>query len=112
MSEFKCRCSYPDCQVTYLSSDLVKSLQDLRYRVGPLTVLSGYRCQLHNRDAGGSDNSFHKLGLAADLAAKKIAPLELRKEAEQVPMFANGGIGTYKTFIHVDVRPFKARWSG
>lgn len=112
VSEFKCHCNEPSCVVTYLSTELVEALQALRYRVGSLKVLSGYRCPLHNHDIGGEEHSFHKLGLAADVAHKKLTRYELRDEAKRIAQLANGGIGCYKWGCHFDVRGFAARWDG
>jgi hypothetical protein len=42
-------------------------LQPIRDHFGiPITILSGYRNQKLNSKVGGSDNSRHRLGLAAD----------------------------------------------
>lgn len=73
----------------------------------PITINSGYRCEIHNKNVGGAKNSLHLKGKAVDIRAKNQK--ELIRIVEKV--FTNGGIGYYKSFIHVDVGP-KRRWNG
>ena len=46
---------------------LAQKLQILRDTVGPITINSGYRGLNHNASVGGSANSYHKTGDAADI---------------------------------------------
>jgi uncharacterized protein YcbK (DUF882 family) len=46
---------------------LIESLQTLRYIVGPVAVTSGYRTEKFNKSVGGYINSYHLVGLAADI---------------------------------------------
>jgi len=50
---------------------LARTLEDVRMLVGgtPLSISSGYRCQELNEAIGGSKNSAHMQGLAADFTA-------------------------------------------
>jgi uncharacterized protein YcbK (DUF882 family) len=91
---------------------LCEHLENLRARVGtPLVILSGYRCPAHNQAVGGASLSQHVQGLAADVASKAKTPAAIAKAAEAIPQFKAGGIGTYKTWVHVDVRRNgPARW--
>lgn len=46
-------------------------LEPARQRLGkPITVNSGYRCQVHNKTVGGVANSQHMRGEAADLCCE------------------------------------------
>lgn len=92
--------------------ELVKALQHLRDLAGvPLKVNSGFRCITHNREIGGAESSYHTLGMAADIAIpRRMSAVAFAELAEQVPQFRDGGIGRYLNWIHVDVRPQKARW--
>lgn len=92
--------------------DLIKALQTLRDLAGvPLKISSGFRCIKHNHEVKGSKNSFHTLGMAADIKVPYgMTPVGLSLLAEEIPAFREGGIGLYATWIHVDVRPYKARW--
>ena len=83
---------------------LLKKLDQLRDYVGyPIYVSSGYRCEVHNRNEGGVDNSQHLLGNAADIYCNYILAEELADYAEQ---FGFDGIGLYVEdgFVHVDCR--------
>ena len=51
-------------------------LEPLRTISGPLRITSWYRSPLVNRWAGGVDNSLHLEGLAADVKAMRVAPVE------------------------------------
>ncbi|RKY04192.1 peptidase M15 [Candidatus Poribacteria bacterium] len=105
-SEFVCPC----CGELVIDMELIDQLERLRFLVGrPIKVLSGYRCQRHNREVGGAPNSQHLLGRAADIRVEGMDSLRLFLEAVRCEF---GGIGIYPDFIHVDVRrePFRALW--
>lgn len=66
-SEFKCPCGKCNGYGEGVASSLVKTLQDLRNKHGKsITITSGYRCSAHNKKIGGTTNSKHTQGLAAD----------------------------------------------
>lgn len=89
---------------------LVAKLQTLRTRLGrPITINSAYRNPTHNKKVGGASNSQHLYGKAADIVVKGLTPQQVAAEAEKVGF---GGIGIYKTFVHLDTRPGKTRWNG
>jgi len=76
----------------------------------PVSITSGYRCFEYNQKVRGVANSYHCIGLAADIKAKDINLIELLGYAEEIDF---AGIGFYekKNFLHLDVRPTKrARW--
>lgn len=113
LSEMDCKCSYPECQETYVSNSLIKAFEELRLVMGPLIVLSGYRCEPHNVDVLGKPDSLHKIGCAIDLTSKNKTPYELLAAAENVAAFCESGLGLYGWGIHADVGRIKpARWSG
>lgn len=75
----------------------------------PIIVNSGYRSPAHNMKVGGVPNSYHVLGMAADIRPKNLDDLpRLQRLADSINF--NGGVGFYDTFVHVDVRPMRARW--
>jgi len=104
--EFSCPC----CNFDTVDAELVNVLQDLRdHYNSPVTVLSGCRCLLHNDAVGGSDDSQHLRAKAGDIKMKGVSPIAIytclkRKYPTKY------GIGLYSSWVHVDVRPEKARW--
>ena len=87
-------------------------LNAIRSRYGrPIVVTSGYRSPEHNKAVGGVANSQHVLGTAADIKPldENMSDLpELQAICDE--MNANGGVGFYNSFVHVDVRGERARW--
>jgi uncharacterized protein YcbK (DUF882 family) len=112
--EFDCK-GNGCCDKTQIPNQLlIDGIQQLRDMCGrPLHINSGIRCAKHNKAVGGSENSFHVSGDAADVSVPKdLSPDQFASMAKKIPQFKNGGIGIYKSWIHVDVRGFKARWRG
>lgn len=110
--EFACKCG---CGFDTIDTSLLTVVQNIRtYFDAPVTILSGARCYEHNRAVGGSRNSQHLFGRAADVVVKGVDPLEVRNYVEQ-QLDGEGGIGYYpeKGFVHVDTRTKGgARWTG
>ena len=114
-SEFACHCG---CGFDTPDPVLIEALEALRGLLGgvPIHVSSGCRCEARNAKVGGaprtdeSPGSQHMYGKAADIAVDGVKADDVAKMAEQVKEFADGGIGRYATFTHVDVRGKKARW--
>ena len=103
-SEFSCPC----CGTDTIDAELIRILQDVRDKFGPIKINSGVRCVEHNKSVGGSENSQHLKGRAAD-----IVPLE--SDLETVFRFIdenhnNTGLSLYSSFIHVDSRGRRVRW--
>ena len=88
---------------------LAERLQLIRDALGvPLTISSGYRCSELNKAVGGSKNSQHQLGLAADIHAKGYTAQELFKFIsgshfgfDQLILERVGG----KEWVHISVQP-------
>lgn len=107
LHEFECR----HCGAVMVDPELVRRLQLARDRIGrPLVVTSGYRCPEHNRAVGGAANSQHLLGNAADIVCQDLTVRQLYDTLE--PLFPEGGMGLYSSFVHVDTRGTRARWTG
>ena len=83
--EFKCRCAHSECTTTTIYIPTARSFQQLRDHLQiPLRITSGFRCQKHNKSVGGSDNSYHKLGTAVDIAVPESMYIEdFKAEAEK-----------------------------
>ncbi len=112
--EFACPC----CNVVKVDELLLEGLESLHTLLDvSIHILSGYRCESHNRYIGGEENSQHCLGKAADIRVLSSVPLQfIYKTAHDLQRF--GGIGIYpagagqlRGFLHVDVRKNSARWS-
>lgn len=109
VQEFKC---YDGSRTVFVSPRLVKLLDRLRCGMRcAIYVNSGYRTPSHNKTVGGAANSMHMYGAAADIRPANGDLAKLHELAKEI-MANTGGIGVYKTFIHVDVRDKKARWNG
>lgn len=96
--EMRCR----HCGELVVSVRLMDALEALRGSVGrPLTVVSGYRCQEHNKAVGGAAKSLHLDGMAADIRA--VTPLARVELIHQAGQFGLNGVGVYRTFVHLDI---------
>lgn len=103
--EMQCKCG---CGKVIFDPDLIRKLDALREDLGrPIIINSGYRCEQHNQNVGGSPNSQHLYGKAADIRCTGITPEALARYAGK---YGFDGIGLYRWGIHVDVRGYKARW--
>ena len=105
--EFACKCG---CGFDTPVPELVEKLEKFREACGnkPMTVGSGCRCAKRNAVVGGTSNSQHVKGTAADVyLVPGLNADQMAKIAEQVGF---DGIGKYKWGVHVDVRGSKARW--
>lgn len=98
-----------------------------KHRVHPyndvaIRVTSWYRSPAHNAKVGGAQYSQHPQGRASDIQVfvtdqnnrvHFLKPRYVARLAEKyVRRFANGGIGVYATFTHLDHRRGRARWNG
>lgn len=96
-----------------LSVRLLYLLEEIRRITDqPVSINSGYRTPAHNRKVGGSKNSQHVLGKAADIVVGRMHgnvgnALKIAILASQLGF---KGIGVYPTFTHVDVRDEVSHW--
>lgn len=103
------------CTTTIINEKLVEYLEKIRAHFGkPITITSGYRCVVHNRNVGGATGSRHGKGDAADIVIQGIAPRTVAQYAESIGIL---GIGLYETssdghFVHIDARDYKSFWYG
>lgn len=80
----------------------------------PIKINSAYRSPEHNVAIGGSKNSQHVLGKAADIVVKGYTPDEVYDAIEFLiaeGLVKEGGLGRYNTFTHYDTRGTRARWN-
>jgi len=71
---------------------------------------SGTRCKKHNADpaVGGAPRSFHLKGMAWDGEVKNVPVWKVAQYCDKL-IGVKGGLITYKSFVHVDVRGYKYR---
>lgn len=93
--------------------DLITLIQDIRDAVGvPICITSGFRCRTHNaRTKGAAPDSYHTLGMAADIHTHGAVSLARLLAVSQAVIRQHGyGWCYYKRgagIIHVDCRPAK-----
>lgn len=85
---------------------------EARARLGkPIRVLSGFRNAAYNRRVGGSRASQHMRFSAIDMGTDQPALLykillEMRRDGK-----FKGGLGLYRSFVHLDTRGVNANWA-
>ena len=99
--ELECKCG---CGIMNATPQLLALLEAMRRHLNrPMSLTSACRCVDHNTRSGGSKNSRHITGEAADIPAPDDGT---RFELVQAAIACGaGGIGIAKTFVHVDCRP-------
>lgn len=107
VKEFAC---LDGSDTVFVSDELVSILQKVRNHFGRAVIInSAYRTETHNKKVGGSTNSQHKYGMAADIRINGISPKTIATYINTL-MPNSGGIGVYSSFVHIDVRAKKSRW--
>ena len=96
---------------------LCQALEVIRAAFGgrEMVLNSGWRSSWWNKQVGGASASQHLYGRAADLKVNGISIARTKQVIEQLIQqgkIPQGGIGTYTTFCHYDIRGSAARWSG
>jgi uncharacterized protein YcbK (DUF882 family) len=112
-AEYVCKCDGLCDHSAVLCDALLIALDRLREILGkPIIINSGVRCKAWNKSVGGQTNSYHMQCMAVDIRVEGVSPKDVAKAASKIPEFAGGGIGTYKSFCHLDVRGHRSRWVG
>jgi hypothetical protein len=90
----------------------LRFLDAVRERVGPLRLSSVYRNERYNKAVGGATRSQHKLFTACDVVPLRASVADLWAACIDERRKSNfmGGLGRYRTFVHVDSRGSKATW--
>lgn len=105
LREFHCHCKLDTCTITMVNDQLLTALQLIRNHFkSTIKILSGYRCVQHNIDVGGSKQSQHLIGLAADIIVFDVPPKEVQEYLIMQQDNLEITIGRYDTFTHIDVR--------
>ena len=115
LSEFKCDCGGRYCTgyPAVLHPQLLKNLQTMRDKYGPLTITDGLRCSKYNILVGGAIGSRHKDGKATDIRANICATVAGREKVmtlwKTLPQQRytycniNGSHPSMGSSVHVDV---------
>ena len=107
VKEFRCR-DGNDCIM--IDTQLVNLLEAIRQHYNKAVhINSAYRTSIYNSKIGGSPSSRHLTGQASDIYINDVTPKMLYTYINSIIPNC-GGIGLYKTFVHVDTRPTKSRW--
>lgn len=99
--ELSCRC----CGELKIDSVLATKLQALRDIVDfPIVLNSAYRCKKHNATVlGAAKASSHCTGKAVDIKTVGWSGVKLHKLLNSAFKLGFGGVGIYKSHIHLDV---------
>lgn len=109
-SEFKCKCG--ECEADTVDAKLLEILEKVRSHWGErITVTSGHRCEKYNEEVGGSPNSQHLVGRAADIVVDNKTPHQVYRLLEDWFPY-HYGLGSYDDFTHFDTRNKRSRWKG
>lgn len=86
------------------------NMEHIRKLLGnqPVYVNSWIRTKRHNQNVGGASNSRHLFGDALDIWLPNMSPVYIYQKLDS--KHSNGGLGLYKTHVHIDFRGHKARW--
>ena len=104
-SEFMCKDKSEGILVCVELLDILDKIRE--HFNAPLIINSGYRTPSWNVKVGGTPNSYHCKGMAADIVVKGHSSQEVAKYANSV--MEQGGIIRYTNFTHIDVRDKKYR---
>lgn len=107
--EFRCQ---DGTDPIFVDMDLVDILQKVRdHFKKAVTITSAFRTASHNKSVNGATYSQHLYGRAADIKVSGVSPKDVAAYLETL-LPNTGGIGVYSSWVHVDTRPIKSRWTG
>ena len=96
-------CKYCDGFPAEPSERLVRLAQRVRSHFdAPVIITSGVRCQTHNRNVGGVEGSWHRMGSAMDLAVRGVPGETVLKFVLEQPQ-TRYAYNIDGTCVHMDV---------
>ncbi|MFW9973099.1 MAG: YcbK family protein [Candidatus Odinarchaeota archaeon] len=118
IKEFACHANQ-EVLINAAVIDHIQRLQKLRnWYNRAIHINSGYRTPEYNKKIEGAEKSFHMQGIATDIALpNEFYNFSKERQEEFLNNVKNkwlelcaadglgGGVGFYKTFIHIDSRP-------
>lgn len=107
VSEFKSK----DSKIVLIHHTLPIALQMVRDKIGkPINITSAYRTEARNTAVGGTSNSYHLYGMAADIYVSSMDATTLAKAIDSLFPTCYGVIAyPKKGIVHFDVRANKYR---
>lgn len=107
---------YPPRDLWQQVAPTIRMLDKLRLTLGaPIRTISVYRSPAYNQAIGGATHSQHMKFTAIDFVVQSNSSpsdwASTLRQFRQAGLFS-GGIGTYKTFVHIDSRGTDADWNG
>lgn len=116
VKEFRCKCGKE--HETLISDELIQKLEMLydSLNCSKIIVTSGYRCEQHDKNVGGSGTGQHTLGNAADICCygqdgQPISSKTVCCTAQDIGFRGIANITAAYIYTHVDVRP-NGKWYG
>lgn len=99
LKDFACPC----CGRDEMNAKFLDSLSTIQFALKkPLVINSGFRCEKHNREVGGSEQSRHMSGIAADIACEH--PVDRYLLVKVAGLNGMRGIGIGERLVHLDQR--------
>lgn len=92
----------------------VELVESVRETFGPTTITSAYRSREYNAVVANSADSRHSHNDAIDFVCERGTPKDWHtflKGLRDAGRF-KGGLGLYRSFVHVDTRGRNADWTG
>lgn len=107
----------PPKEIWYAMLPTVRVLERIREYFGPTSITSGYRSAPYNATYsanGAVKDSMHVRNLAIDFKCRDAQPRTVASFARDLRMqgLFTGGVGVYKSWVHIDTRGTVADWNG
>ena len=104
--EFQCK---DKTEGLLVATELIETLEKIRNHFNtPVIINSGYRTPNWNSKIGGTPNSYHCKGMAADIRVNGMNPKQVAKILNEI-VPDECGIIVYRSWVHFDVRTNKYR---
>ena len=107
------RNSEPPREIWHSIIPTFRILDKLREKIGrPIIISSTYRSPAYNRTVGSTNASQHVRFTAVDFSSPGATPAHLHSELLAMRNSGEwvGGLGRYRTFVHIDTRGRNATW--
>ena len=98
--DFACKCG---CGLSAMDYELLEKLEIISMSLGKPEIHCVWRCEKHNAEIGGSNNSYHKKGIAVDFHIDNVEVDIIYKWLCNVFEW-HYGIIVYDWGIHLDLR--------